>query len=181
MAEIEVDRAEKAIADLRKTVSTLESDVAQLSSSYSTHPPNAAEDPDMKKRKTSELITQALLKVDSIQISKDLAADLLRMGQRDKSRKVAILLARRKTIVKKLNAMGDTVDKLALVNEKQESTSSAPSNKNNNEEEEEEEEEKDNNMKDVQPSLSAEDTPTTTATTTTTTATAAATTAATTN
>lgn len=152
MAELEVDKAEKAIADLRKTVSTLESDVAQLSSSSS-------ETSEMKKRSTSELITQALLKVDSIQISKDLAADLLRSGQRDKSRKVAVLLARRKTIVKKLNALGDAVDKLALVN-----------NEKKKEEDEEEKEEED-----VEASLPAV-TATTSTTTTTETETATVTT-----
>lgn len=106
--ETMVEAAEQAIRDLRETLSSLDADYDGLSSldsndvSYQT-----------KIRTLSELITQALLKADSVQISKDLAADALRNGEREKSCKVAVLLSRRKKIVKKLYELGDKVDELA--------------------------------------------------------------------
>lgn len=115
----EIDLADKAIADLRESVAKLEADVEKLETQQIQNEEDeepVTEDPTLtrksKIRAISELITQALLKVDSIQISKDLAVEALRNGQRDKSRKVAVLLARRKTIVKKLNVLGDKVDQL---------------------------------------------------------------------
>lgn len=101
-----MDTAEKVIADLRETVVKLEKDVEELSSFESI------ENHFEKARVVSELITQALMKVDSVQISKDAAANALREGDRRTSRQLAVLLARRKTIVKKLNELGDAVDKL---------------------------------------------------------------------
>lgn len=103
-----IDVAAQLISDLKMLVTSLEEDVAQVSSL----PPSSA-DYSKKVRTTSELITQALLKVDSVQISKDAAADALREGDRETSRKMAVLLARRKNIVKKLSALGDQVDKLS--------------------------------------------------------------------
>lgn len=103
---VDVEEAEKAVADLRQTVAKLEADVAAGTQQ------GQSDDDGKKMRTVSELITQALVKVDSIQISKDLATEALRDGDRDKSRKVAVLLSRRKNIVKKLNMLGDQVDQL---------------------------------------------------------------------
>lgn len=99
---------EQMIAELRQSVAALESDVKDLPSISST----CSEEFNRKARTIGELITQALVKVDSVQISKDAAAEALRNGDRESSRKIAVLLARRKTIVKKLNSLGDEVDKL---------------------------------------------------------------------
>lgn len=102
-----VDTAERVIAELRETVISLEKDVEELSNFESTNGHF-----EKKAQVVSELITQALMKVDSVQVSKDAAANALREGDRRTSRQLAVLLARRKTIVKKLNELGDAVDKL---------------------------------------------------------------------
>lgn len=103
-----VELPEKLISDLRRAVSDLEKDVEELKT---LEPTNTSEFFN-KAGTISELITQALLKVDSVQISKDAAADALRDGDRKTSRQIAVLLSRRKGVVKKLNEMGDCVDKL---------------------------------------------------------------------
>lgn len=105
-----VEVAEKQIADLRESVASLEKEVAQLSGLNKT-----SDEFRTKVRATAELITQALLNVDSVQISKDAAANTLREGDRKTSRQMAVLLARRKTVVKKLNGLGDQVDKLTTL------------------------------------------------------------------
>lgn len=102
-----VEPAEKLISDLRQTVAGLEKDVEELGSLD-----GSSEEFQKKAQTTAELITQALVKVDSVQISKDAAANALREGDRKKSRQMAVLLSRRKGVVKKLNEMGDAVDKL---------------------------------------------------------------------
>lgn len=104
-------QAEAVLTELRATVQSLESDVAALSA------PDAP-DVSLRARTVSELITQALLRVDSVTISKDAAATALRDGDRHTSRKLSVLLARRKTVVKKLNDLGDTVDALLSTNSK---------------------------------------------------------------
>lgn len=105
------ETAEELISDLRQSVASLDARVKELDTLDSTSPDYA-----LRARSTAELITQALLKVDSVQISKDAAADALRNGERGKSRKLAVLLARRKTAVKKLNQLGDAVDTLLTKN-----------------------------------------------------------------
>lgn len=107
-----VETAEEAITELRKTVSDLQKSVSELSQAN-----EAIEDFDTKKRTVAELITQALLKIDSVQISKDAAVEAMREGDRTKSQKLAVLLSRRKNLVKKLNELGDQVDKLSNDNE----------------------------------------------------------------
>lgn len=104
-----VEDAERIISELRKSLADLETEVNKLSFS------DDVDDPEQvaKFRAVSELITQALLKADSIQISKDLAADAFRNGDRDKSRKVAVLLARRKTVIKRLNDLAEKADQHA--------------------------------------------------------------------
>lgn len=102
-----VDSAEKVISELRVSVGNLEKEVEELSGHE-----NTGAHTERKARVLSEVITQALEKVDSVHISKDAAADALRKGDRKTSRQLAVLLARRKTIVKKLDGLGNTVDKL---------------------------------------------------------------------
>lgn len=101
------DVAEKAIGDLRQTVTSLEADFEQLNQS-----PPSATDHEQKLRTLSEVVTQTLVKIDSVDISKDTAAGALRNGDRQTSRKLAVLLSRRKAIVKRLNTLADNVDKL---------------------------------------------------------------------
>lgn len=103
------DTAEKLIADLRASVSTLEQQVASLSSTDLNIPPA---DFERRSRITAELITQALVKLDSVQISKDAAANALRNGDRKTSRQLSVLLARRKNISKQLDQLGTVIDKL---------------------------------------------------------------------
>lgn len=100
--------AEAVIAELKKDISDLDEDVGELSGMERT-----ASEYETKARMIAEVITQALVKLDSVQISKDAAADALRAGDRKTSMKFSVLLARRKTIIKKLNALGDEVDKLS--------------------------------------------------------------------
>lgn len=104
-----VESAEKLIADLRASVSTLSQEVSSLSSAPTNLPPAEFE---RRSRLTAELITQALVKLDSVQISKDAAADALRNGDRKTSRQLSVLLARRKTISKQLDQLGTVIDKL---------------------------------------------------------------------
>lgn len=102
-----VEIAENAITDLRQSVALLEADFNQLNESS----PSIA-NYEQKVRTLSEVVTQTLVKVDSVEISKDGAADALRSGDRQTSRKLAVLLSRRKAIVKRLNALADNIDKL---------------------------------------------------------------------
>lgn len=101
------DAAEASLEQLRDAVKTLEANVAELDAGELS-----PEDRIAKIRVTGELITQALIKVDGVQISKDAAADALRAGDRKTSRKLSVLLARRKIVVKRLNELGDRVDGL---------------------------------------------------------------------
>lgn len=105
-----VEVAEKQIAELRESVASLEKEVAEISELDRT-----SEEFETRARTTAELITQTLLRVDSVQISKDAAANTLREGDRKTSRLMAVLLARRKTVVKKLSDLGDQVDKLTTL------------------------------------------------------------------
>lgn len=107
LGTVMVDVAEKSINDLRQTVSLLELDFERLNQS----PPSIA-DYEQKVRTLSEVVTQTLVRVDSVEISKDGAADALRNGDRQTSRKLAVLLSRRKAIVKRLNTLADNVDNL---------------------------------------------------------------------
>ena len=107
-----VETAEEAITELRKTVSDLQKSVSELSQID-----ESTEDFHTRKRTVAELITQELVKIDSVQISKDAAVEAMREGDRAKSQKLAVLLSRRKNLVKKLNELGDQVDKLS--NEKE--------------------------------------------------------------
>lgn len=103
MTETTADR----IASLKETVTSLEKDVETLTKSG-----NAVDGFSEKVRTTAELITQTLIKVDNVQVSKDAAANALREGDRKAATQIAVLLSRRKAIVKKLNELGDRVDQL---------------------------------------------------------------------
>lgn len=106
-----VEAAETLLSELRITVSSLENDVRELASLD-----RDSNSFDQKLKTTAELVTRALVSVDNLHISKDAAAQALRDGDREKSRKIAVLLARRKNLVKKLNAMGDEVDAFSVKN-----------------------------------------------------------------
>lgn len=101
-----VNEAEESINDLRRAVTDLESDFERFLQSERNP------ESDQKLRTLSELVTQTLVKVDNVEISKDIAADALRNGDRGTSRKFAVLLSRRKSIVKRLNNIADRIDKI---------------------------------------------------------------------
>ncbi|PXF50102.1 hypothetical protein BWQ96_00262 [Gracilariopsis chorda] len=104
------DAAERAISDVRQRVSQIESDLAALTSTQP--PPTPPPDASAPQTTLSEAITQALLQLDNIHISRESAAEALRNGDRQRSARISVLLARRKTLVRKLNALGDRLDSL---------------------------------------------------------------------
>mmetsp|Transcript_10242 Transcript_10242/g.18447 ORF Transcript_10242/g.18447 Transcript_10242/m.18447 type:complete len:123 (+) Transcript_10242:58-426(+) len=87
----------------------LEKEAASASSS-SSQDTNAAH---LKScRQCTESITQLMLKLDGVQISRDAAADALRAGDRERAKKLTVLLTRRKKLVKTLNETGARADDL---------------------------------------------------------------------
>lgn len=65
----------------------------------------------------SERVTQALVAVDGVEVSKSAAAQALRDSDRKTAMAMSVLIARRKAVVKSLNEIGDRVD-LILAGEK---------------------------------------------------------------
>lgn len=103
-----VDEATQQISEMCLVIDSLQEDIKQLEGATDW----TVAEFDLKARTISEQITQECIKADSLAISKDLAAEALRQGDRKTTRQVAVLLARRKTAVKKLYGMGDAVDKI---------------------------------------------------------------------
>lgn len=99
------EAAQKTISDVRETISELEARVAALES--------CKNDPSENERRVlSERVTQALLKVDGIDdISKGAAASALRAKDHKTAKTIAVLIARKKAVVKELNALGDRIDR----------------------------------------------------------------------
>ncbi|KAI0560249.1 BAG domain containing protein [Gracilaria domingensis] len=112
-----VDAADKTIVELRARVADLEQQVASLSPRDSdeqvdTEPSSSCPLPSQTALVIAESVTQALLQLDNVHISKDAAAQALRSGDRQTSRRISVLLARRKTLVRKLNHLGEQIDSL---------------------------------------------------------------------
>lgn len=103
-----VDEAARQVAEMHVIIASLQEDINQLNSGTEWTPDSF----DLKVRTISEQITQECIKADNLAISKDLAAESLRQGDRKTTRQVAVLLARRKNALKKLQEMGNVVDKL---------------------------------------------------------------------
>ena len=102
------DNAEKALNELRTSVSTLEKDVASLEQEKDAN----EEDQKKKVREISERITQGLIALDGVDVSKESATEAFKDGDRKTVMKLSVLLTRRKGLVRKLNALGERVDKI---------------------------------------------------------------------
>lgn len=99
-------KAEETIADLRKRVSEIKARVSSLEASGCSNANNEV-------NVLSERVTQALIEVDSVDdVSKGAAAGALRAKDRKTAMAIAVLVARKKTLVKELNELGDRIDSI---------------------------------------------------------------------
>jgi hypothetical protein len=94
--------AESKLAELRQTVSELRAGVASLEKSRDRE----------QCRVLGERITQALLAVDGVDASKAAAAQAFRERDRKSAMAIAVLVTRRKAVVKELHALGERVDSI---------------------------------------------------------------------
>jgi hypothetical protein len=100
--------AEKKLAELRKTVAELRTGVASLEDSRNPE----------QCRILGERITQTLLVVDGVDVSKSAAAEAFRERDRKTAMAIAVLVTRRKAVVKDLHDLGDRVDHVTATLEK---------------------------------------------------------------
>lgn len=100
--KLEVLRAN--VVDLRGEIEGTEKDSALKSA-------------DRAQRATvfSERVTQDLLAVDGVEISKSAASEALLRKDRKTAQKMAVLLARRKRLIQDLHGLAERVDKLSSV------------------------------------------------------------------
>ncbi len=91
------------IGNVKKTVSEIRAEMERLDDSISTS----------VIRGMSERVTQELLKLDAVpSVNKQALGEAYRANDKAEARKIAMLIGRRKTLIKELNQLGEDVDKL---------------------------------------------------------------------
>lgn len=107
MAEIKV--VEEKLEVLRANAKELDGEIS------ATEADSELSGTDKKQRGTvfSERITQDLLAVDGVEISKSGASEALLRKDRKTAQKMAVLLARRKRLIQDLHKLAERVDKLS--------------------------------------------------------------------
>lgn len=101
------EQAEQALKALRDSVDELKAEVAALEEDSE----QTGEERDKKTRLVSERITQSLIAVDAVDISKDAATEAFKARDRNTAMKMSVLLTRRKNLVRDLTLLGERIDK----------------------------------------------------------------------
>lgn len=105
------EEAEKALDILMTNVDELTAEISATEEGMSNGSVTAE---DVKTRVVvfSERITLDQIAADGVAISKSAAADALAVKDRKLAQKLSVLLARRKRLIKTLNALGERVEAL---------------------------------------------------------------------
>lgn len=101
--------AEKSLDILKQNYEDLEKEVTATETAESLE----ATDVEQRAVLFSERVTQDLLALDGVAVSKSKGAEAYKAGDRKVAMKISVLLTRRKTLVRNLNALGERIDKLA--------------------------------------------------------------------
>mmetsp|Transcript_9254 Transcript_9254/g.27849 ORF Transcript_9254/g.27849 Transcript_9254/m.27849 type:complete len:123 (+) Transcript_9254:110-478(+) len=102
------DKASEKLMALKTEMKQLESEVEALEEKE-----KEGKNRDQLLRKCRELnerVTQNTLKVDGVEVSRDLAAAALKLGKREVAKELAVLLIRRKGCVKDLLELGSRIE-----------------------------------------------------------------------
>eukprot|EP00188_Purpureofilum_apyrenoidigerum_P001167 Plantae.Rhodophyta-Purpureofilum_apyrenoidigerum.ctg16166.p4 GENE.Plantae.Rhodophyta-Purpureofilum_apyrenoidigerum.ctg16166~~Plantae.Rhodophyta-Purpureofilum_apyrenoidigerum.ctg16166.p4 ORF type:complete len:124 (+),score=42.40 Plantae.Rhodophyta-Purpureofilum_apyrenoidigerum.ctg16166:87-458(+) len=102
------DKAAEKLTALKTDVKELEDNVGALEEQE-----KEGKNRDQLLRRCRELnerVTQNTLKVDGVEVSRDLAAAALKLGKREVAKELAVLLIRRKGCVKSLLELGNRIE-----------------------------------------------------------------------
>lgn len=102
------DKAKESLAQLKTEINKLEEDVeaVELLAKEDGNEPAV----EKKCAELNERITQSTIKVDGVEVSRSLAADALKAGNRTIAKELAVLLMRRKSCVKSLLDLGSRIE-----------------------------------------------------------------------
>lgn len=100
--------AEKSLDILKTNYEDLEKEVSETEKSENLE----VADVEQRALLFSERVTQDLLALDGVAISKSKGAEAYKAGDRKVAMKISVLLTRRKTLVRNFNALGERIDKL---------------------------------------------------------------------
>lgn len=110
------DKARDELSSLKTEMKKIEEEVREVEKVAEMADEKVAEMADEKEslvKKCSmlnERVTQCTLKVDGVVVSRGLAADALKDGNRELAKELAVLLVRRKACVKNLLVLGTRIE-----------------------------------------------------------------------
>ncbi|GAB0498015.1 hypothetical protein MMPV_009354 [Pyropia vietnamensis] len=107
------DAVEQTLRALAADLTALEAEVAPLRAAAEAGDVGDAKEFRNRCTILSERLTQCIIRIDSVEVSREAAAAALRAGDRALTKRLAVLLTRRKRTVRRANCLGDTLDALA--------------------------------------------------------------------
>mmetsp|Transcript_12128 Transcript_12128/g.20713 ORF Transcript_12128/g.20713 Transcript_12128/m.20713 type:complete len:126 (-) Transcript_12128:811-1188(-) len=111
-----LDDVEQAMSDIKKQLAQQEKTFEQLEKQAldtTTNSNDGNHDALLRECKLCcESITQLMIKLDKVQLSRDGAADALKQGDRATATRMSVMLARRKVLTQKLAQAGKNADAL---------------------------------------------------------------------
>lgn len=105
--------AASSLEILRKNCDELQTELTETEESTTLTP----EDVDVRVALFGERITQDLVAIDAVDISKTKASEALKAKDRLTAQKLSLLLARRKNLIRDLHKLSERIDKLKPADE----------------------------------------------------------------